>query len=66
MEILTDNLALLIPYILLELILAITALIHVLKHPKYKFGNRIIWVIVVLFIQIIGPVCYFIFGRGED
>ena len=66
MEILTDNLALLIPYILLELILAITALMHVLKHPKYKFGNRIIWVIVVLFIQIIGPVCYFIFGRGED
>lgn len=66
MEILMDNLALLIPYILLEFILAITALIHVLKHQNYRFGNKVIWIIVVLFIQIIGPVCYFIFGRGED
>ena len=62
----TNNLALLLPVIILEFILAITALIHVLKHPNYRFGNKAIWIIVVLFTQIIGPIFYFIFGRGEE
>lgn len=54
----TNNLALLLPVIILEFILAITALIHVIKHPNYRFGNKAIWIIVVLFIQIIGPIFY--------
>ena len=62
----TNNLALLLPVIILEFILAITALIHVIKHPNDRFGNKAIWIIVVLFIQIIGPIFYFIFGRGEE
>ncbi|MDY5213224.1 PLD nuclease N-terminal domain-containing protein [Intestinibacter sp.] len=62
----TNNLALLLPIIILEFILAITALIHVIKHPNYRFGNKAIWIIVVLFIQILGPIFYFIFGRGEE
>ena len=62
----TNNLPLLLPVIILEFILAITALIHVIKHPNYRFGNKAIWIIVVLFIQIIGPIFYFIFGRGEE
>ena len=62
----TNNLALLLPVIILEFILAITALIHVIKHPNYRFGNKAIWIIVVLSIQIIGPIFYFIFGRGEE
>ena len=61
-----NNLALLLPIIILEFILAITALIHVIKHPNYRFGNKAIWIIVVLFIQILGPIFYFIFGRGEE
>ena len=61
-----NQLALLLPVIILEFILAITALIHVIKHPNYRFGNKFIWKLVVLFIQIIGPIFYFIFGRGEE
>ena len=61
-----NQLALLLPVIILEFILAITALIHVIKHSNYIFGNKFIWILVVLFIQIIGPIFYFIFGRGEE
>ena len=61
-----NQLALLLPVIILEFILAITALIHVIKHQNYRFGNKFIWILVVLFIQIIGPIFYFIFGRGEE
>lgn len=56
----------LIPIVILELVLMVTALIHVLRHPNYRFGNRVLWVIVVLFVQIIGPILYFTIGRGED
>ena len=56
----------LIPIVLLEWALAITALVHVLRHPNYKFGNRVMWAIIVLFVQLIGPIVYFVFGRGEE
>lgn len=66
METLTENLAVFLPLIILQMTLAVTALVHVLRHKKYKFGNRIMWVLLVLFIQFIGPVVYFVFGRGEE
>lgn len=61
-----DNLPLVIPLIILELALMITALLHVLRHPHYRFGNKIMWLLIVVLFQIIGPVIYFVFGRGED
>ena len=61
-----EYLPFLIPLILAEWTLAIVALVHVLKHPKYHFGNKAIWCIIVLLVQIIGPVVYFAFGRGEE
>jgi len=59
-----EYLPFLIPLIILELALAIVALIHVLRHPNYRFGNKVLWIPVVLLIQIIGPIVYFVFGRG--
>lgn len=66
MDVLVEYLPFLIPLIIIEWILAITALIHVSRHPHYKFGNKPFWIVVVLFVQIIGPIVYFIFGRGEE
>ena len=66
MDVLMNYWPFLIPLIVAELALAITALIHVLRHPTYRFGNKIVWVIVVLLVQIIGPIVYFVFGRGEE
>lgn len=66
MQNLKEYLPFLIPVIIIQVTLAIVALIHVLKHPNYRFGNKVIWIFVVLFIQIIGPIVYFTFGRGEE
>ena len=55
----------LIPIIIIELGLTIAALVHILTHKKYRFGNRVLWVIVS-FVQIIGPIVYFIFGRSDE
>lgn len=61
-----EALPLIIPIAILEWTLAIVALVHVLKHPHYRFGNKPMWIVIVLFIQIIGPIIYFLFGRGRD
>ena len=66
MQEIMEYLPFLIPILIVELALAITALVHVLRHPNYRFGNKAVWIIVVLLIQIIGPVVYFVFGRGEE
>ena len=66
MDKLMEFLPFLIPLFLIQLALMITALMHVLKHPQYRFGSRTMWILVVVFLQIIGPVVYFAFGRGEE
>lgn len=66
MKELMEFLPFLIPIIIAELALAITALIHVLRHPHYRFGNKVIWAVVVLIVQFIGPILYFTIGRGEE
>lgn len=66
MENIIEFLPFIIPIAVIHLVLAVTALIHVLKHPNYRFGNKIIWIIIVLFIQIIGSILYFTIGRGDE
>lgn len=61
-----DYLPFFIPLIILQLILAITALIHVIKHPQYRFGNKGLWIVIVVAFQIVGPVIYFTLGKGEN
>jgi hypothetical protein len=63
---LKEYLPFLIPYIAVEFALMLVALIHVLRHKNYKVGNRVLWVVVVVCFQIIGPICYFAFGRSDE
>ncbi|MEI6579160.1 MAG: PLDc N-terminal domain-containing protein [Eubacteriales bacterium] len=62
---LTHLLPVLIPLGILELALTTASLIHVLTHKTYKTGTRTLW-IILSFVNIIGPVLYFIIGRGDE
>ncbi|WP_233190467.1 MULTISPECIES: PLDc N-terminal domain-containing protein [unclassified Sporosarcina] len=62
---LMEYLPFLIPLIILQLGLAIFSAIHVIRHPHYRFGNQVMWLLIVLLIQFIGPLIYFVFGRGD-
>jgi hypothetical protein len=66
MEKLMEYLPFIIPILLVEWALMIAALIHVLRHNNYRFGNRILWIIIVIVLQIIGPIIYFTIGKGEE
>jgi hypothetical protein len=66
MDSLMQYLPFLIPLVILQLALMLTALVHVLKHNKYRFGNRVLWVIVVAVFGFVGPILYFTVGRSEE
>jgi len=65
MEIILEYLPLLIPVILIELVLLLIALIDLLRRQKTR-GPKWAWVLVILFVQIFGPIAYLIFGRVEE
>jgi hypothetical protein len=64
MEKLAEYVPFLIPLVIIEIGLTLGALIHILTHKNYRYGNRILWVILS-FVQIIGPILYFVIGREE-
>jgi hypothetical protein len=66
LETLIQYLPLFIPLFVVQIILEVVALVHVLRRPRYRFGNKIMWVLIVLLVNIIGPIVYFVFGRGEE
>lgn len=65
MEEFMEYLPFLLPLIIIQFVLQIVALVHLLKHPNYRFGNKIFWIIFILLGQMIGPIVYFVFGREE-
>jgi hypothetical protein len=65
MDQLIDLLPILIPFAILQLGLMVAALIHILTHKHYRFGTRLMWILIALLVSTIGPILYFILGRGE-
>lgn len=61
-----DNWILFVPLIVIELGVTVTALIHVLTHDRYRFGNKEIWLTIVLLFQLIGSIVYFVLGKEDN
>ncbi|MBF2452073.1 PLDc N-terminal domain-containing protein [Listeria welshimeri] len=59
------QIALIIPVIILYLALFLTAIIDLARNWQTR-KNPIIWLLVIIFINIFGPVIYLIVGRKED
>ena len=58
--------ALLAPIILIQLGLMIAALFDLEKEERrVRGGNKLVWVLVIVFVNIIGPIIYFVAGREE-
>lgn len=66
MESIKQNIPFLIPIIIIEIVLMVSAVVHIIKHDKFRFGNKVIWILISVFIQIIGPIIYFTIGRGDE
>jgi hypothetical protein len=64
-ETISDMMPYLIPLLILELGLLIFALVDLLNRQKVR-GDKMLWVVLIVFIGIIGPIVYFVFGRQKD
>ncbi len=58
-------LPLLIPIVLIELDLMITALVDAIRRPRTN-GPKWMWIVVIILVNLIGPIVYFIVGRKEE
>ena len=63
---LAQLLPLLIPIMLLELGLLVWALLDIIRRERVKGGNKVIWALVIIFINLIGPILYLILGREDE
>ncbi|WP_438314299.1 PLD nuclease N-terminal domain-containing protein [Sporosarcina sp. FA9] len=56
---------LILPILILQLILMVVALVDIIRNQRTN-GPFIMWVLIIVLVNIIGPILYFIFGRRQN
>jgi phospholipase D-like protein len=58
--------ALLIPIVVIQLGLMIAALVDLERDERrVRGGSKLVWAVVIVFVNILGPILYFVAGREE-
>jgi len=58
--------ALLAPIVAIQLGLMIAALFDLEKDDRHvRGGSKLVWALVIVFVNVLGPVIYFVAGREE-
>jgi hypothetical protein len=65
LEPLMKYIPLLIPILLIQLGLEIFALVDLVKTPKTR-GPKWVWALIILFVNMIGPIVYLTVGRERE
>jgi len=60
-----EYIPLLAPLLVIQLVLLAVALLDLRKQEKTK-GPKWLWVLIIVFINTIGPILYFVVGREEE
>lgn len=53
------------PLLVLQLVLAVVAIIDIARIHETR-GPKWMWVVIALFVNTLGPIVYFIFGRKQQ
>lgn len=59
------NFAILLPILIVQLILLVVALVDLVRIDKTN-GPKWVWALVIVLINIIGPIIYFVVGRRNQ
>ena len=65
MDKISQYIPLLAPLVIIQLILVVIALLDLKKRPGTR-GPRWLWVVIILFVNLIGPILYFVVGKEDD
>lgn len=63
-EALREWLPLLAPLIVLQLVLMIAALVDLLRRERTR-GPKWVWALIIVLVNMIGPIIYFLLGRED-
>ena len=63
---LKDMLPFIIPIIVVQLTLIVIAILDLARREHVAGGSKLVWVLVIVLINIIGPIVYLAFGRREQ
>jgi hypothetical protein len=59
--------ALLVPIVAIQLGLMIAALIDLERDERrVRGGSKLVWILIIVFVNLIGPILYFTVGREES
>ncbi len=64
-ELLQVNWSLIAPVLILQFILMLTALISCIKQEETN-GPKWLWILLILFVSLFGPILYFVIGRKNN
>ena len=64
MESIRQWMLLLAPILLIEIALMIVALVDLARRERTR-GPKWVWAVVIVLLNLIGPILYFVFGREE-
>lgn len=53
------------PLLVVQLLLMLVALIACLRAERTN-GPKWLWVVIIVFVSLLGPVAFFVFGRRND
>jgi hypothetical protein len=65
MEAIRPYIPFLVPVLIIQLGLITAALIDLVRRERTR-GPKWLWVLIILLINFIGPIVYFVFGRAEE
>ena len=54
-----------LPFILVGTLLVLIALIDLYRHRKIR-KNVLLWTLIILFVNTLGPILYFVMGRKDS
>ncbi|MBT2601376.1 MULTISPECIES: PLD nuclease N-terminal domain-containing protein [unclassified Oceanobacillus] len=66
MEELLEYLPIILPFVIIQIILMIIALIDWSKNKESFDIMELVWLIVIIFLNIFGPIIYFLFARRNN
>ena len=61
-----EMLPFLIPLILINLVLVVIAFRDLIKRKRVRGGNKVLWGILIIALEFVGPIIYLFWGREED
>lgn len=55
----------LIPLMIVQIALMVIALVDLIRRERVRGGNKVVWGLIIVLINMIGPIVYLLAGRLE-